>query len=262
MYGLSQNYSAPQENRGYSRLESIATSYQPASVSYAAQSSPVLHYQLSAIFRPSNSALEYSSSSYQAHQVSYHTSAHAEYHFIPDTFLKPGKGGKFVGKAEEVREFIEDTFYHLFHQPFPDDIKISICDEREFRLLAPHPATIGLSLNRRSQGLLSEIFVLHDSLARVMLTIGHELGHVLTETLDNKHNEEAKAYAFSLVWMEVIKDHDIGGLGDAFITEQPAQNGLHNVAFEFVSRLMKVGKHVGEIYTELINRELVLETYQ
>ena len=127
--------------------------------------------------------------------------------------------------------------------------------------IAPHPGTIGLSINRGKDGLTSEIFVLNDTLARVLLTLGHELGHVLTQTLDNPHDEEAKAYAFSLVWMKAIKEHDIAGLSDAIVTERPAENGLHNVAFGFVERLLQTGKEVGEIYVELIRKVISIITY-
>ncbi|MEK6951337.1 MAG: hypothetical protein AABX13_06465 [Nanoarchaeota archaeon] len=175
-----------------------------------------------------------------------------EYHFDPAVFLKPGREGGFVGKAEEVREFVEVAFEKIFHDLFPDDIKISVLPAEEFRKLAPSIGVIGLSLNRKQQGLLNEIFILNDSLARVMLTIGHELGHVLTPTLNSPHDEEAKAYAFSLEWMKVIKEDDIAGLGDAFVTERPAENGLHNVAFEFVERMLNAGKRAWTIYRELI----------
>ncbi len=175
-----------------------------------------------------------------------------EYHFDPALFLKPGKEGGFVGKAEEVRSFVEAAFERIFNVPFPHDIKISVLPLEEFRQLAPQPGVIGLSLNRTKQGLLNEIFILNDSLARVMLTIGHELGHVLTETLGNPHDEEAKAYAFSLEWMKVIKEYDIAGLGEAIVTERPAENGLHNVAFGFVEKMLKLGRKAWQIYIELI----------
>ena len=87
-----------------------------------------------------------------------------------------------------------------------------------------------------------------------MLTIGHELGHVLTKTLDNPQDEEAKAYAFSLAWMNVIREYDIAGLADAIVAERPAENGLHNVAFFFVERLIRQGKGVWEVYTGIIQR--------
>ena len=259
MYELSQSYVASplMENRGYSRLESLASSYQPASVSYSAQALPVSTYHFAPISRlGSYTASEREAPSYQAHQRAYHSSTHTEYNFIPDNFLKPGKGGKFVGKAEEVRGFVEEAFEALFQTTFPDDIKISLCDEEQFRKLAPHPSTIGLSLNRREQGSMSEIFVLNDTLGRVMLTIGHELGHVLTPTLDQKHDEEAKAYAFSFLWMNIIRERNIAGLGDAFILENPARNGLHDVAFEFVHTLLKEGKAMVQIYHELVQKRL------
>ncbi len=185
-------------------------------------------------------------------------SPQAEYHFQPDIFLKPGKGGKFVGKAEEIQEDIEKAFELLVGEPFPDDIKVSVLPAEEFRKIAPHPSTAGVSFNRRKYGLLSEIFVLNDSLGRVMLTIGHEIGHVLTSPLEKKHDEEAKAYAFSLRWTEIIRKHDIAGLGDAIITEMPAENGLHDVAFRFVSSLLHTGKTAGEIHRELVNEELAV----
>ena len=182
----------------------------------------------------------------------------AEYHFIPEHFLKPGKEGLFVGRAEEVREFVEEVFEKIFHQPFPNTIKLSILNQEQFRKIAPSPGTIGLSLNRSQEGLLSEVFVLNDSLGRVMLTIGHELGHVLTASLSNVHHEEAKAYAFSLLWMEVIKEHDIANLGEAIITEHPANNGLHDLAFALVVAELKTGKSAQQIYGEILTGDLAM----
>lgn len=200
--------------------------------------------------------------SYSRDQSSYlfHT-PQLEYHFIPDAFLKPGKEGIFVGQAEEVREFVEEAFEDIFQHPFPNHIKISVINETEFRKIAPSPATIGLSINRIHEGLLSEIFILNDTLGRVMLTIGHELGHVLTATLSNSHHEEAKAYAFSLLWMNVIKEHNIANLGDAIVSEHPAKNGLHNVAFDFVHKMLKE-KDIKEIYSELIREEVSLRFWE
>jgi len=174
------------------------------------------------------------------------------YHFIPDDFLKPGKEGSFVGHAEEIQEHIEEAFERMFECKFPADIKVSILDEKKFRKIAPNPATVGLSVNRKRQGLISEVFVLNSTLARVMLTLGHELGHVLTTTLPNQHDEEAKAYAFSLAWMKILKENNIADLGDAIVTERPAENGLHNVAFAFVQKMLNAGKGAWDVYSKLI----------
>ncbi|HLD80133.1 MAG TPA: hypothetical protein VJA18_06250 [Candidatus Nanoarchaeia archaeon] len=253
MYHSSQN-----------RLEYL-TSHTP---SYTSSTQPF--YSIVAIptysdrmFIPAQERISYSSSTlihspalhpYSHTRAGYHfTVPTPEYHFVPDNFLKPGKEGIFVGKAEEVKEFVEEAFETIFAQPFPNHIKMSILDREKFQKIAPSSNTIGLSLNRSKEGLLSEIFILNDSLGRVMLTIGHELGHVLTPALQNAHDEEAKAYAFSLVWMKIIKEHNIANLGDAIITEHPAENGLHNIAFRFVSKLLAAGKEEWETYTELIN---------
>jgi len=181
--------------------------------------------------------------------------SHFEYNFLPDNFLIPGKGGKFVGEAEEVREFVEKTFQKMFNKPFPTDIKVSVLNSKRFRKIAPYPSTIGLSVNRSKLGLLSEIFILNDNIAKVMLTIGHELGHVLTGTLEDPKDEEAKAYAFSLAWMKVIKENNIANLGNAYIFDNPAANGLHDVAFEFVLEEMK-NKSAWEVYLKLIGKNI------
>jgi hypothetical protein len=51
--------------------------------------------------------------------------------------------------------------------------------------------------------------------------------------------------------MEVIKEHNIAGLGSAVILERPALNGLHDTAFEFVLEEMK-GKGSKEVWNNLI----------
>ncbi len=264
MYQMpQQSYASMPPSRGYSHLEAItySSSSSEGNVAYAMVApSSFLGYSL---FLPLLKPSEYHHTSswqgYQHPEKQYNFPVlHPEYHFTPHSFLKPGKEGKFVGQAEEIRGFIEETFEQVFQTPFPEDIKISVCNSEQFRKIAPHPSTLGLSLNRRKQGLLSEIFVLNDSLARVMLTIGHELGHVLTETLDNPHDEEAKAYAFSLVWMNTIREFDIAGLASAIVTERPAENGLHNVAFKFVEKVIKAGEEVWNLYINLIRRKVTV----
>ncbi|MBI2661906.1 hypothetical protein HYX11_00410 [Candidatus Woesearchaeota archaeon] len=181
-----------------------------------------------------------------------------EYLFQPNDFLKPSRHATFVNAAEEIQEYVEQTFQKIFQQPLPKNIKISILNKQKFQKLTPSPNTVGLSINRSQQGLLSEIFILNDTLPRVLLTIGHELGHILTPALSNPHDEEAKAYAFSLAWMEIIKEHNIANLSHCIITETPADNGLHNISFNFVSKIIKTGKTAWETYQEIIKNILHL----
>ncbi len=278
MYGTSQYSEGCGGNCGsvgYSKLESIAAS-QPinhdSEYAYRPNLSSPINYSISAINTPNYSFVSSSpvmnsfsynptntlpSLSYKNSFLTYNLfQPQANYNFIPDNFLKPGNWGMFVGKAEEVREHIEQAFELMFHEEFPKEVKVSVLDEEKFRKLAPHPGTLGLSINRRKQGLMSEIFVRNDFLARVLLTVGHELGHVLTASLDNAQDEEAKAYAFSLAWMKIIKENNIAGLKNTIVTESPADNGLHNVAFFFVEKLMKRGKRVWDIYQDIISRKL------
>ncbi len=248
----------------FSRLENIATSaksYQPVRAFYSSAApiaSPSYQISMSSFvpsIKPSQPAF-YSgnSKSYLQNNNSFYQlfQPQQEYFFQPDNFLKPGKGTKFVGKAEEVKEFVEDAFEKIFNCPFPNDIKISVLNKKEFRKIAPSPATIGVSFNRSQQGLLSEIFVLNDTLGRTLLTVGHELGHVLSPTLDNPVDEEAKAYSFSFMWMEIIKRYNIANLGDAVILENPSLNGLHDVAFEFVMEQKNENNGWLEIYQQIL----------
>ncbi|MBT4651042.1 hypothetical protein HOC13_00805 [Candidatus Woesearchaeota archaeon] len=192
---------------------------------------------------------------YQEAAVSYQMfNIRPEYNFIPDEFIVSGKEGGFVGEAEEVREYVEEAFEKIFSERFPKEIKVSVLSKERFSKIHDSPGVMGLSVNRRRQGLVSEIFVKAGSLARVMLTLGHELGHVLTEALGGAHDEEAKAYAFSLEWMRIIKENNIAGLGGAIVLDRPAENGLHNVAFGFVQKLINSGREAWEVYLDLIRR--------
>lgn len=246
---------------GYSGLESIANTageYRSEShVSYSISApqnygSNFIPMPINFIYNSAEKSVAYQNNPNQYQFFKPETN----YHFIPDQFLTGKNLGGFVGKAEEVKEFVEEAFQHLFNQPFPNDIKISVCEEKEFRKLAPHPGTLGLSINRSKSGLLSEIFVKNDFLARVMLTIGHELGHVLSEPLESPQDEEAKAYAFSLAWMKTIKENNIANLKETIVTERPAENGVHNIGFALVEKLIRAGNSAWEVYLGLIYKTL------
>ena len=252
---------SPLEHIAYAAISTV-----PQQMYCSQISTPTIHYtspqgpslasvssQVTPVTQPSHSGYKLSSKSeYQTPLL------HREYHFDPDLFLKPGKDSIFVGNAQKVESFVKQTFELLCNAPFPSNIKLSILEEKEFRKVAPSPQTIGLSLNRTKQGLLSEIFILAGSLGRVMLTIGHELGHVLTPTLPNAHSEEAKAYAFSFLWLQIIKEHNIANLQNALITEIPATNGLHDLAFSFVTKQHQQGREFSEIYEDLIHQKVNL----
>jgi len=95
------------------------------------------------------------------------------------------------------------------------------------------------------------IYVREADLASIMLTIGHEIGHAMSLAL-NPIDEEAKAYSFSIAWMEIIRKQNIAGLRDYFVSDNPAHNGLHDIAFFSVLRLMDKGKKAIEIFHDLI----------
>ncbi len=154
-----------------------------------------------------------------------------------------------VSNMGEVKEIIERTYSIMTGEELPDEIKIFICDQDDFREMNPNPGVMGFSLNRYGKG-TSEIYVKQDHMDKLLLTVGHEIGHVLSPTLPNAQDEEAKAHAFSLAWMETIRDNDIAGLQPNFAVN-PARNGLHDVAFDFVTYLMQTGTTSYDIFKTL-----------
>lgn len=161
-----------------------------------------------------------------------------------------------ISNMGEVKEVVEQTFEKITGQEFPQDsIKILVCDEEQFRNIhtctggAWNPGIMGFSFNKYGKG-ASEIYVRQDHMDSLLLTIGHEIGHVLSPTLINAQDEEAKAHAFSLAWMETIREHNIAGLSSN-ITPNPAHNGLHDVAFDFVKYLLSTGTSSFDIFKTL-----------
>ncbi len=276
------NYS-PLE-RGLSQLTSHATAQTPSYISQGAEYLGRLTQRVFSYFTSSSSTSPslfsarqdepystqrfagnnvisaYASSTQEQESYHFPSSNSPELHFQPDHFLKPGMHGAFIGKAEEIEEFVEQAFQEMFQTSFPEDIKVRVLDDKEFQKLTPNANTLGLSINRRKHGLLSEIFVRNGPLARVLLTFGHELGHVLTPTLSNQHDEEAKAFAFSFAWMDIIKQHNIANLKDAFIEERPALNGLHDLACHFVQKIMRTKKTAWQVYKEIVQGLLSIKS--
>lgn len=191
-------------------------------------------------------------------QVSYSAAAmHSS--FITENFLAPDRPWTpIVSKLADVKEVMEETYKKLTGQKFPhDSIKVLILPENEFRAIQHGSAlsnsknVAGFSLNRYGRG-VSEIYVRQDHKDSLLLTLGHEIGHVLSPTLPNPTDEEAKAHAFSIAWMETIRDNNIGNL-QPNIMLNPARNGLHDVAYDFVKYLMKTGATAHDIFKTLAN---------
>ena len=185
--------------------------------------------------------------------------------FNPVSFLNPERPkARFVTNVKELIPIITETFEKLVDEKFPDNITISVCDVEELKKTHEKnggvwvPSIQGFSLNRNGKG-INEIFVKKDALDSMMLTIGHEIGHVMTPSLNNSIDEEAKAFAFSLAWIETIRKHDIANLA-AHISPNPAKNGLHDRAFDFVVHIInQEGKSAFQTFKEIANGEFKSE---
>jgi hypothetical protein len=163
---------------------------------------------------------------------------------------------QFVEDAEEIKGLVLETFEKLTGQQFPDNIVVRVCDEEEMKKAHKanggvwSPGIMGFALNRSPYP--STIFVKKNHLDALMLVVGHELGHVLSDTLPDAVDEEAKAFAFELAWAKTIVENDIGKLGSSFNVDfMPAENGLHDKAFAFVQNVVKQGKEALKVFWEL-----------
>lgn len=277
-----QNYSSynPDQNQSYNlsgenyAIQSCATSsdetgsHASLSLDTLICSTPMSNYQ-SQQSNHANHAAErketYHSDSfsfwYQQNINTYSSSSQRiEYHAV-DGFLKLYRPQtQFIEAAEEIEGFVREIFEKTTGKQFPDDIIINVLDKDDLK--AVHQATNslwsdniqGFSINSRAY---KQVFVKKAELDRVLLVTGHEIGHVLTPTLPNQHDEEAKAFAFEAAWVDTILKHNIANLRENFTLDfSPAQNGLHDVAALFVKRLIKKGEEALEIYYQVAKRAL------
>ena len=183
-------------------------------------------------------------------------------YFTVDNFLAPGSTAKFIGDAEEIKKYVKEAFKATTGNELPNDIAITVLPDKKFR--AAHIAhngdwcegVQGFSLNTNGKG-VNKIFVRANPLDRLMLTVGHEIGHVLTQSLANAHDEEAKAFAFSFAWMNTIREKNIADLKQNILPE-PANNGLHDKAFAFVQNVMNKGVNAWDAFLQLARGTLTI----
>ncbi len=181
--------------------------------------------------------------------------------YIPQTvFLKPGRPrSQFVDSAARIQDFVVEAFRQTAGHDFPDDIIIRVCSAAKMRSFKGdwHPGILGFAINRLGFG-VSEIFLLENELDVLMLTAGHEIGHVITFPAGNKIDEEAKAFAFEAAWMKAICQQNIAGLGKSinFGAFSPAQNGIHDAAFNFLRRQLFLGWAPLELFRGISERRV------
>lgn len=194
----------------------------------------------------------YSEQKYSAHYAEEHP-------FAPEIFLSSSRPKTaFIDDENQIRNAIEETFELMMKEKLPENISINILPLDDFKIIHSNfgrwiSGILGFSINGKEK----KIFVRENHLDALMLVIGHEIGHVLTASLPNKHDEEAKAFAFSIEWARTIKTHNIANLGLNIKDEfdfNPARNGLHDVAFEFVDFMLKKGRKAIELHDDLVKR--------
>ncbi|MBI2581262.1 hypothetical protein HYV85_05670 [Candidatus Woesearchaeota archaeon] len=188
----------------------------------------------------------------------------AIYHAQPLAFLSPTRPRTpFIAATAKIAEFIKEAFAKTTQKELAEDITITVATREMLQQIHKqfiNVGVVGLSLNSLGSSNSGnngerEIFAVAGNLDEVMLTIGHELGHVLSPPLQSEKVEEAKAFAFEMAWARAIFLHDIAGLrnsiNSAALSMKPAQNGLHDLAFAFVKAATMAGKEPLSLHSEL-----------
>ncbi len=185
-----------------------------------------------------------------------------ETRFTPQIFIKRNYEVKqFIGRAEQVQPFVEQCYSIITEQNLPNNILIQVLPQQLFEETHEQfgsqcdSSVLGFAINKNPYG-LSEVYVRQSDLASVMVTLGHELGHVLSNKLSSPQAEEAKAFAFTLEWVKIIAMHNIADIGEAMQIPEPAKNNVHDAAFEWVLEKVKNGNKPMEIYRELIKKHV------
>ncbi len=271
--GCNTGYITEQGNPGYSSIDSVISSYTgpPASCMEAAvqQYEPVLQFK-------ENSGNSYgisesiSSAAYTGQAQGY-SSRHELRNSIADTFTpnlflnRDRPASPFIGSSEEVKHYIKDAFEKTTGKAFPDNILIRVVDTHELRQLHEefggqwNPGIQGFSINKKGFG-QSIIVCRENDLDRLLVTIGHEIGHVIEFPLSGKLDEEAKAFAFEMAWLKALHEHNIGGLKRSINPDpEPARNGLHDVAFRFVKKQLLLGRDCFELIKDLMSNIIRVE---
>ncbi len=202
------------------------------------------------------------------------TSAGQSYRGMQGTYLQSAQPAEIFLNSErpvtpqietedELMPFVKEAFEKTTGREFPSNaVKIAILGEEAFREV--HEAhngvwsegVQGFAINTNGRG-VQRIFAKRNCTDELMLTIGHEIGHVMTGTLKDRRDEEAKAFAFSMAWMHAIRQNNIAGIAQC-INPNPAKNGVHDTAFEFVIDQAQQGKSAMQIYEELAKGELTI----
>ena len=171
-----------------------------------------------------------------------------------ESFLKSTRPIQpFIGQVNEISHYITECFSKVTCSTFPDNISIRICSPTELREIHSNfsdkwsSGIQGFSIN----GPVKEIFVKQDQFDKIMITLGHEIGHVISPQLSSMQMEEAKAFAFEIAWVNTLREHNIGGLKDCINDMLPAQNGVHDVGFSFVIRKLREGISALELFLNL-----------
>ena len=200
-------------------------------------------------------------------EKNYSMNEHTPVYHSSGSFLKPDRPQTiFVGDVELIQAYIEEAFEATTGKSLTElNAVIDVVPKEKFKKLFKEfggtwsEGVQGFSINKEDKG-QSIIVVKENDLDQVMITVGHEIGHVMAHRLGTKVDEEAKAFAFELAWIDALYNNNIANLKASInIHPEPAHNGVHDKAFNFVKKLILFGAQPLDIFRSLTVGEVEVE---
>ena len=258
---IAASYSLP-SFRGYTSLEgaltSAYTSTNNANSNSSAQSASSLSSYSNLRFQPQSNSDGNSTNPFHSESSSHVHSEHTNYNSMLSTGYTHYEGQKHMQEqthehlqsflpvfrppvkvikaSSEVQKYIEETFEKLMGEELPP-FKIFVLPVEEF--MQAH-ARFGSAWSDGIMGFAvhatQEIYIREGPLDEIMVTAGHEIGHLMSQRLPDIVDEESKAMAFERAWAKTIVEHNIAGLKNNIKIPKAANNGIHNVAQHVVEQ--------------------------
>ena len=191
---------------------------------------------------------------------------------------------QMVKEAEQIMPYVESTLKELglsyevrpsgLYLPEGQDRGIYVGEhlmrilpedqlEQEFREYSSEKPPI--NLGGFADRAMDVVYLKEGPFCNVFIEAGHELGHILSENIEDPVNEEAKAFAFQLAWQEAA--HKTLGYTRGLVMDSISSrlndlpnNGSyqnHRQAYEIVRSLQKEGFPLMDLYQLFAEKEEV-----
>lgn len=188
---------------------------------------------------------------------------------IPRENTTPYGPDAFCGSARKIGRYIRRAFEATLQAEtevdsgedgiawlnfWAGEIAVRVVDDlnhhyQKFHGKIPENPLVGFAVREEPRRGLA--FAKSGLLPKVLNSIGHEIGHLITDRLPESVDEEGKAYSFEFAWTYAISDKNIGGIRDVrklLVAPDQKKHPNHHRAFNFVQPCIQQGFDPMKLY--------------